>query len=151
MLSLKEVEKHYDGFDLQCSMEVQKGCITGLIGKNGAGKTTAFKAVLGLIRKDGGEITVFGKSVESLDVKDKAASSRAKSPSLRLTFDSSIILFIVSPGSTLFSLKGSANDLIPAIKPDSLLEQSTAESEPPIVIIAEGASRKFNNAGTPPF
>lgn len=71
MLSLKEVEKHYDGFDLQCSMEVQKGCITGLIGKNGAGKTTAFKAVLGLIRKDGGEITVFGKSVESLDVKDK--------------------------------------------------------------------------------
>lgn len=54
MLSLKEVEKHYDGFDLQCSMEVQKGCITGLIGKNGAGKTTAFKAVLGLIRKDGG-------------------------------------------------------------------------------------------------
>ena len=52
---------------------------------------------------------------------------------------------------TLFSLKGSANDLIPAIKPDSLLEQSTAESEPPIVIIAEGASRKFNNAGTPPF
>ena len=46
MLSLKEVEKHYDGFDLQCSMEVQKGCITGLIGKNGAGKTTAFKAVL---------------------------------------------------------------------------------------------------------
>ena len=80
-----------------------------------------------------------------------AASSRAKSPSLRLTFDNSIILFIVSPGSTLFSLKGSANDLIPAIKPDSLLEQSTAESEPPIVIIAEGASRKFNNAGTPPF
>ena len=71
MLSLKEVEKHYDGFELQCSMEVQKGCITGLIGKNGAGKTTAFKAVLGLIRKDGGEITVFGKSVESLDVKDK--------------------------------------------------------------------------------
>ena len=31
----------------------------------------SFKAVLGLIRKDGGEITVFGKSVESLDVKDK--------------------------------------------------------------------------------
>ena len=29
--------------------------------------------------------------------------------------------------------------------------KSTAESEPPIVIIAEGASRKFNNAGTPPF
>ena len=47
MLSLKEVEKHYDGFDLQCSMEVQKGCITGLIGKNGAGKTTAFKAEIG--------------------------------------------------------------------------------------------------------
>lgn len=71
MLSLKNVEKHYDGFDLQCSLEVHKGCITGLIGKNGAGKTTAFKTVLGLIRKDSGEIDIFGKPLEELETRDK--------------------------------------------------------------------------------
>lgn len=71
MLSLRNVEKHYSGFDLQCSLEVKKGTITGLIGRNGAGKTTAFKAVLGLIKKDGGEIDVFGKPLESMSVKEK--------------------------------------------------------------------------------
>ena len=80
-----------------------------------------------------------------------AASSSAKSPSLRLTFDNSIILLMVSPGFTVFSLNGSAIDLSPAIKPDSLFEHKTALNEPPIVMIADGASRKFINAPTPPF
>lgn len=71
MLVLKEVEKHYDRFHLNCSLEVQPGTITGLIGKNGAGKTTAFKAALGLIRKDGGSIEIFGKPVEQISVKDR--------------------------------------------------------------------------------
>ena len=51
MLVLKNVEKHYSKFDLNCSLEVRSGCITGLIGKNGAGKTTAFKIALGLVKK----------------------------------------------------------------------------------------------------
>ena len=53
-------------------MEVQPGCITGLIGKNGAGKTTAFKIALGLIRKEGGTADVFGKPVEKLGIEDRA-------------------------------------------------------------------------------
>lgn len=72
MLVLKDAEKHYDKFDLNCSLEVQLGCITGLIGKNGAGKTTAFKIILGLIRKEGGTAEVFGKPVEKLGVEDRA-------------------------------------------------------------------------------
>lgn len=72
MLVLKDAEKHYDKFDLNCSLEVQPGCITGLIGKNGAGKTTAFKIILGLIRKEGGTAEVFGKPVEKLGVEDRA-------------------------------------------------------------------------------
>lgn len=46
VLKLQNVEKHYEKFDLQCSLEVHKGCVTGLIGQNGAGKSTTFKAVL---------------------------------------------------------------------------------------------------------
>ena len=61
MLRLQSVRKHYDTFDLDCSLEVKPGMITGFIGANGAGKSTTFKAILNLIRIDGGEITVFGK------------------------------------------------------------------------------------------
>lgn len=71
MLKLEHVKKNYKDFQLDCSLEVKKGCVTGLIGKNGAGKTTAFKAILGLIRIDGGEIILFGNKVEQMQAKDK--------------------------------------------------------------------------------
>lgn len=51
--------------------EVQPGMITGLIGRNGSGKSTTFKALLGLIHPDGGEIEVFGKKAEELKPEDK--------------------------------------------------------------------------------
>lgn len=71
MLRLKEVKKQYDGFRLDCTMEVKEGCVTGLIGKNGAGKSTTFKALLGLIQTDSGEIRVFGKPPEEFAPRDK--------------------------------------------------------------------------------
>lgn len=71
MLRLEHVRKQYKDFELDCSLQVGAGCITGLIGANGAGKSTAFKAILGLIRTDGGAIEVFGKPVEKITVKDK--------------------------------------------------------------------------------
>ena len=62
MLKLEQVKKQYKNFTLDCSLEVRPGCITGLIGQNGAGKSTTFKAALGLIRTDGGTMEVFGKN-----------------------------------------------------------------------------------------
>ena len=49
-----------NGLDLT----VPEHSIFGFIGKNGAGKTTTMKAVLGLLKTDGGEITVNGEPVE---------------------------------------------------------------------------------------
>ena len=66
MLKISHLQKHYRGFSLDCSMEVQPGMITGLIGRNGSGKSTTFKALLGLIHPDGGEIEVFVKRQKSL-------------------------------------------------------------------------------------
>ena len=47
MIRLDNVIKQYGNFRLECSMEVPVGQVTGLIGRNGAGKSTAFKAILG--------------------------------------------------------------------------------------------------------
>lgn len=65
MLKIKNLRKSYGTFELNCSMEIPAGCITGLVGSNGAGKSTTFKSVLGLISIDGGSIEVFGKEIHT--------------------------------------------------------------------------------------
>lgn len=65
MLKIKDLRKSYGTFELNCSMEIPAGCITGLVGSNGAGKSTTFKSVLGLISIDGGSIEVFGKEIHT--------------------------------------------------------------------------------------
>ncbi len=71
MLRLINLTKRYQDFTLNCSLEVRPGAITGLIGANGAGKSTTFKALLGLISTDGGEIELFGKKRATLTAEDK--------------------------------------------------------------------------------
>lgn len=66
MLKISNVKKNYPKFSLDCSLEVKHGCITGLIGQNGAGKSTTFKAALGLIKIEDGEIQIGGKDVSTL-------------------------------------------------------------------------------------
>lgn len=62
-LELKGVQKRYgriralDGLDLT----VPAGSIFGLVGSNGAGKTTAMAVSLGLLHRDGGEVSLFGE------------------------------------------------------------------------------------------
>ena len=68
MLKVKHLKKNYASFSLDCSLEVKPGYVTGLIGQNGAGKSTTFKAILGLIHYQG-LVEVFGKSV--LNEEDK--------------------------------------------------------------------------------
>ena len=45
------------------SMSIPKSCVYGFLGPNGAGKTTTLKMILGLIKKDAGEIKMFGEDV----------------------------------------------------------------------------------------
>lgn len=71
MLKIEHLKKQYGNFSLDCSLDVMSGCVTGLIGKNGAGKSTTFKAVLGLISIDSGSITILGKDLQSFTPKDK--------------------------------------------------------------------------------
>lgn len=71
MLKIQHLKKNYDKFSLDCSLELMPGRVTGLIGQNGAGKSTTFKAILGLISTDGGNITILGKDMKDFTAKDK--------------------------------------------------------------------------------
>lgn len=71
MLKLTSIKKTYQDFILDCSLEIQEGCITGLIGENGAGKSTTFKAILGLISIEDGNIELFDDVHQVLTTQDK--------------------------------------------------------------------------------
>lgn len=73
-LRIKGVRKSYGDFSLRdVSFDVPAGAIVGLIGQNGAGKTTIMKAVLGSIALDGGSIELFGKDPATLNEQELAA------------------------------------------------------------------------------
>ena len=71
LIKLDHVEKQYSGFHLDCTMEVPEGSVTALIGPNGAGRSTTFKALLGLIFPEKGRIELLGKPVEGLSREEK--------------------------------------------------------------------------------
>jgi lipopolysaccharide export system ATP-binding protein len=54
------------------SVHVNKGEVVGLLGPNGAGKTTSFYMIVGLVRADGGNITIDGVAVEHLPIHQRA-------------------------------------------------------------------------------
>lgn len=71
LLQLEGVKKKYKKFELDCSLTVEEGKVIGVIGRNGAGKSTTFKAILDIIHVDEGKIRIFGKELSALTAKDK--------------------------------------------------------------------------------
>jgi ABC-2 type transport system ATP-binding protein len=72
-LEILNLRKHYKGFTLEdVSFVVPAGTIMGLVGANGAGKTTIIKLILNLIRRDGGEVKVFGREILEWEKEAKA-------------------------------------------------------------------------------
>ena len=61
-LELRGLTKHYKDFSLdRLDLTLPAGCVMGLVGENGAGKSTTVKLILGMLRADGGSVTVLGK------------------------------------------------------------------------------------------
>ena len=81
MIKMQNVRKKYGDFEFDMSMEIPEGRITGLVGKNGAGKSTAIKLMLGLTKPDSGNISVLGSEGKELSpaVKQKIGVSLAES------------------------------------------------------------------------
>lgn len=61
ILEVKNLSKKYNNFELKnIKFDLPKGMIMGLIGENGAGKSTTIKSILNLINTNSGEIKIFG-------------------------------------------------------------------------------------------
>lgn len=64
-LEIKGLTKTFPGFRLEdINLTLPSGCILGLIGENGAGKSTTIKLILNMLRKDSGSITILGHDNE---------------------------------------------------------------------------------------
>lgn len=76
-IEVKNLTKKYDGFTLDdISFAVPRGSIMGFIGQNGAGKSTTIKAILNIIKTDGGQIRLLGMDhiKDELKVKEQIAA-----------------------------------------------------------------------------
>lgn len=75
LIETRGLTKHYDGFSLEgVDLAVNEGEVVGFVGQNGAGKSTTIKALLGLIRVDGGEGSVLGTPSDELTRASGAAT-----------------------------------------------------------------------------
>ena len=72
-IEIKNLVKKFDSFTLgPIDLSIPKGTIVGYIGQNGAGKSTTIKLLLGLLKKDSGEIKILGyDNPNSIELKDK--------------------------------------------------------------------------------
>lgn len=62
-LEIRNLSKSLKGFKLDnLNLTLPSGCVMGLIGKNGAGKSTTIKLILDMLHKDSGTITILGKN-----------------------------------------------------------------------------------------
>ena len=71
MVSMTGAIKQYGDYKLDISLEIPAGRVTGLVGKNGAGKSTTIKMILGLVAPDAGEVKVFGQDARKLSLENK--------------------------------------------------------------------------------
>lgn len=85
ILRIENLSKSYDKNLIlkNINLEIEEGSIFGLIGPNGAGKSTLMKSILGLVKKDSGSISLYGKEINEKNQKEtnKNLGSLIENPS----------------------------------------------------------------------
>jgi len=82
MIEIEHFVKEYKDFRLELSMDIPDNTVVGVIGKNGCGKSTTIKAILGLVKPASGSVRVFGKEASQLMPGDKEKIGVALSDSM---------------------------------------------------------------------
>lgn len=71
-LELQGLTKHYKDFTLgPLDLTLPGGTICGLIGENGAGKSTTIRLILDMVQRDGGTVTILGRESRTASVRTK--------------------------------------------------------------------------------
>ena len=73
-LEIKGLSRSFKNFELKdVSFVLPEGCIMGMVGENGAGKSTTIKLILNMLKKESGEIKLFGKDFDDSVKEDVGA------------------------------------------------------------------------------
>ena len=101
LLEARELVKRYSGRTVvdRVSFSVHAGEIVGLLGRNGAGKTTSFRISIGMIKSEGGTVSFDGRDVTGLPMYKRAQLGMgylSQEPSIfqRLTVEQNLLAIL---------------------------------------------------------
>ncbi|MBY0578038.1 MAG: urea ABC transporter ATP-binding subunit UrtE [Burkholderiales bacterium] len=110
MFSVNELDSGYGQSQVihKLNLGVEKKEIVAVMGRNGMGKTTLFKTLMGLLPSTGGSVTVDGSSLDGMDSCQRVQQGLAYVPQGRMIFSNMTVLENIQTG-----LPSSAQGLVP--------------------------------------
>ena len=119
ILKAQDLVKRYGGRTVvdKVSFDVSEGEIVGLLGRNGAGKTTSFRTVIGMITPEGGSVIFNGQDVTKLPMYQRAQRGMgylSQEPSVfqRLTVEQNLIAILATRPMTRVQQRRRAAELM---------------------------------------
>ena len=124
MLEVQAIDQYYGGSHTlrQVSLSLQQGECLGLLGRNGVGKTTLLKCLMGVLPIAGGKVMFEGQDISRLSPHKRAALGIAYVPQgrdvfARLTVEENIIMGMARfPGARARRVKDEIFELFPVLK-----------------------------------
>jgi lipopolysaccharide export system ATP-binding protein len=119
LLQVQNLQKAYAGRTVVngVSFEVGEAEIVGLLGRNGAGKTTSFRMTIGMIEADGGKVVFDGRDVSALPMYQRARMGMgylSQEPSVftRMTFEQNLLAILETLPSSRHERRARAAELL---------------------------------------
>lgn len=124
MLNISEIDQYYGSSHTlrSVSLSVEKGQCMALLGRNGVGKTTLLKCLMGVLPTAKGKVTLEGRDITRLKPHQRAALGIAYVPQgreifARLTVEENLLMGMATkPGKKASKIKGEIYELFPVLK-----------------------------------
>ena len=137
-IEIKDLCKNYPGFSLDhVNLTLPCGCIMGLVGENGAGKSTTIRLILDMIARDSGTITLLGK--------DNRENIRLLKEDIGVVLDEVGIPACLNPKQVGKIMANTFRNWAQAVY-DSLLEKLAVPPEKPFKDFSKGMKMKLGIA-----
>lgn len=137
-IEIRDLCKHYPGFSLDhVNLTLPCGCIMGLVGENGAGKSTTIRLILDMIARDSGTITLLGK--------DNRENIRLLKEDIGVVLDEVGIPACLNPKQVGKIMANTFRNWEQAVY-DSLLEKLAVPPEKPFKDFSKGMKMKLGIA-----